>query len=236
MITRYLLKKNNISNPPYVGSTDVFRKEIDGKAHLVIDISSYKYRMCEVKEIIDLTKSQTNGSKFTLGFINEHPGKIPVYGAVKFDNKPSYGYVEDNAIIVEEIGGKRRESKVRYFEDCLTYNIDGQGGCGYVFYRRGRFSLSEKVKPLPIKNEYKDSLDPLYLKYVLQPLFLANVRGRKITKEIIQDLLVPIPINEDETFDLNAQKIIASKYKKMEEIKLALCKQIDSVIEISLDF
>ena len=211
-------------------------KDILVQSDVEIDISAYKYNMVEVQNLFDLSKSQTNGSKFTLSFINEHSGDIPVYGAVKFDNKPSYGYVEDNVSISETINGKTRQTKVKYFENCLTYNIDGQGGCGYIFYRKGRFSLSEKVKPLPIKLEYIDSIHPLYLKYILQPLFLSNVRGRKITKQIIKDLQIPIPVNKNGSFDLNAQKVIASRYGKIIEIKQGLCKQIDKVLEIELEF
>ncbi len=200
-----------------------------------IDLSKYHYVNKAVKEVIDLSQSSTNGSKFTLGFIQKHPGSIPVYGAAKFEEKVGYGYVMDNAVIVETLNGKTTKSKVKYFEDCLTYNIDGQGGCGYIFYRKGRFSLSEKVKPLIIFDKYRDCLDPEYLKYVMQPVFLANVRGRKITKAIIEELLIPIPIKEDGNFDLDAQKEIAGKYKQVENIKKALCKQIDSVLKIGLE-
>jgi hypothetical protein len=189
----------------------------------------------EVQEIFDLTKSSTNGSKFTLSYIQNNSGNIPVYGAVKFENRVSYGYVRDNAVIEENNNGKINKTKVKYFENCLTYNIDGQGGCGYIFFRTGRFSLSEKVKPLIIFDKYKDFLDPMYLKYVMQPIFLANVRGRKITKTIIQNLVISIPIKEDGSFDLKAQKEIAEKYKKLGEIKKILCSQINHVLDIELD-
>jgi len=54
----------------------------------------------------------------------------------------------------------------------LTYNIDGLAG--YIFYHEGRFSLSEKVRPLVIKEEYADKVNPLYLKLHLLIFFLEN--------------------------------------------------------------
>ncbi|AVK48925.1 hypothetical protein AXY43_13325 [Clostridium sp. MF28] len=207
-----------------------------------IDLSIYPYKEINLGEIFDLSQT-SNGSKFTKTFIKSNPGNIPVYGASKFEEEVSYGYVKDNAEIVETKNGKKIITKVRYFEDCLTYNIDGTAG--YVFYRKGKFSLSEKVKPLIIVNTYKDYIDENYLKYILQPIFRMNTRGRKgpngenefskIGKNIIQDLFIPIPVKEDGKFDLETQKLIANKYKKAETIKNALCKQIDETLKITIE-
>ena len=104
-----------------------------------------------------------------------------------------------------------------------------------MFYRTGRFSLSEKVRPLIIFDKYKDKLDPIYLKYVLHPLFLSKVRGRKINKTIIHDLQIPIPIKENGEFDLKAQKEISEKYKKLEAIKEQVINEIDKVLNITVE-
>ncbi len=202
--------------------------------YLVAEQTDYKYVYPKINKIFDLTKS-TNSSKFTIGFINANQGDVPVYGAVNTENYASYGYVKDNIIIEENKNGKITKTPVRYFENCLTYNIDGEGACGYVFYRTGRFSLSEKVRPLIIFDEYKDKLDPIYLKYVLHPLFLSKVRGRKINKTIIQDLQIPIPVKENGEFDLKAQKEISEKYKKLEAIKEQVINEIDKVLSITVE-
>lgn len=212
------------------------------KMSIDIDLSKYKYSNIEVKNIFDLSKS-TNGSKFTKGFIKDNPGDIPVYGATKKDDEVGYGYVRDNAEIEVVKNGEKSVTKVKYFENCLTYNIDGSAG--YIFYRKGKFSLSEKVRPLIIFNQYKDSLDPEYLKYVIQPIFRENARGRKgpngqneftkISREVIQNLLVPIPIKEDGTFNIDDQREIAEQYKRIEKVKREICKQIDKLLTIKID-
>ena len=82
----------------------------------------------KVVDLFDLTVS-TNSSKFTKTFVKENSGDIPVYGASS-DSLPSYGYVKDNAVIIDKDG--KHEFPVRYFENCLTYNIDGLGICFFI--------------------------------------------------------------------------------------------------------
>ena len=191
-----------------------------------------KSKSMKIKDIFDLSIG-SNGSNFTKTFIKNHSGDIPVYGASKDDEIPSYGYVEDNAVIEEKKNGKIQETKVKYFNDCLTYNIDGFAG--YIFYREGKFSLSEKVRPLIIKGEYKKYLIPEYLKYVIEPKFRNNRKGRlgeserneytKLYINMIEDIEINIPINEDGTFDLEKQNQIVSKHKAIEEMKKSILEK-----------
>lgn len=190
----------------------------------------------KIKDVFDLSVS-SNSSNFTKAFIKNNSGDIPVYGASKEDENPSYGYVVDNAIIKEKRNNKTQETRVKYFNDCLTYNIDGFAG--YVFYRKGKFSLSEKVRPLIIKDEYRDFLNPEFLKFAIEPIFRNNRKGRlgenekneytKLHINMIEDIEINIPINEDGTFDLEKQKQIVSKYKTIEEMK-------NSILEKGLPF
>lgn len=213
------------------------RKQLKNTS-LEIDLSNYKYKEVFVSEIFNLNES-TNNSKFTKKFIRENPGDIPVYGATKLKNEVGYGYVCDNATIKNANGKK---SYVKYFRDCLTYNIDGSAG--YIFYREGKFSLSEKVRPLIIKEKYRNSLDYEYLKYIAEPIFRRNIRGRKgpngeneftkISNTIIKDLLIPIPINENGNFDISLQKEIATMYKNAEQIKEGIIISIDKAIDTSV--
>lgn len=185
-----------------------------------------KSKSMKIKDIFDLSIG-SNGSNFTKTFIKNHSGDIPVYGASKDDEIPSYGYVEDHAVINEKKNGKIQGTKVKYFNDCLTYNIDGFAG--YIFYREGKFSLSEKVRPLIIKDEYKNYLIPEYLKIAIEPIFRSNRKGRlgesekneytKLYINMIENIELKIPINKDGIFDLEKQREIVSKYKSIDEMK-----------------
>ena len=190
----------------------------------------------KIKDVFDLSVG-SNGSNFTKTFIKNNSGDIPVYGAGKEGEFPNYGYVVDNAIIKEKRKNKLLETKVKYFNDCLTYNIDGFAG--YVFYRKGRFSLSEKVRPLIIKDEYRDFLNPEFFKFVIEPIFRNNRKGRlgknekneytKLYINMIENIEINIPIKKDGTFDLEKQNQIVSKYKAIEEMK-------NSILEKGLPF
>lgn len=129
-------------------------------------------------------------------------GNIPVYGASKFEDYIGYGHIKDNL------------ERVKYFSDCLTWNIDGSIG---IFYRNGRFSLSEKVIPLILKPEYDKLLNKSYLRYailaeVMKSPFSFTNKGNKTR---LGDILIKIPISGDK-IDAKKQDTI-SKY----------CEEID---------
>ena len=73
-------------------------------------------------ELFDLSV-KTNNSKFTKVFVEKNRGHIPVYGASKNEKTVDYGYIKDNL------------EGIKYFRDCLTWNIDGS--IGKVFLRQG---------------------------------------------------------------------------------------------------
>lgn len=183
----------------------------------------YNFSLKKIDEIFDLTR-ETNNSKFTKTFINKHKGTIPVYSASKDPNNVEYGYVADNL------------KGIKYFNDCLTWNIDGS--IGVAHFREGKFSLSEKVIPLIIKDKYIKSLDYIFLKYTIENEFKKYSFGfkNKAGKSKIKNILIPIPIKPNGEFNLEAQKEIANKYKKIEEIKKIIDTELKKIEETKIDY
>ena len=167
-----------------------------------------------VSEIIDFNKSKTNGSKFTKTFIQENMGDIPVYGASLDETEVSYGYVKDGL------------EGIKYFKDCLTWNIDGSAG---IFYRKGYFSLSEKVIPLIPFENIQDLIDLDFLKYSIMysKEFAEFGFSNKAGKGKLGEIKINIPIKSDGSFDLEKQKELAKKYKDIEEKKKVLLEKIE---------
>lgn len=198
-----------------------YKKQIE---ELNIDIfDDYKFSICKINHIFDLN-IKTNNSKFTKSFIDSNKGNIPVFSASKFPENIDYGYVLDNL------------NNIKYFENCLTWNIDGS--IGKAHYRLGRFSLSEKVIPLILKKDLEKSFDIRFLKYKIEIEFSKHSFGfgNKAGKGKIQDIEIQIPINIKGEFDLEAQQEIAEKYRKIEQIKKSISQELDKTANIEIDY
>ena len=192
-------------------------QELNEKKRFKIEYKNFK-----IDDIFYLS-IKTNSSKFTKTFINKHKGEIPVYSASKFPEAVDYGYVKDDL------------KGIKYFEDCLTWNIDGS--IGKAHYRKGRFSLSEKVIPLIVKDELQDKLDINFLKNIIESEFAKHSFGfgNKAGKGKIKDIEIQIPVDRNGNFDLSTQKEIAEKHKKTENIKSAIRLELDKISEINID-
>ena len=100
-----------------------------------------------------------------------------------------------------------------------------------VFFRKKRFSLSENVMPLIIKDTYKDYFDEVYLKYSIEKeLKKYNFDfSNTVIKSKIKNIKIKVPINFQGQFDLEKQKEIAEKYKQIEEIKEKIIKELEKI-------
>ena len=196
-------------------------------------MSKVEYREFSLENIIDFNKSITNGSEFTKSLINKNKGSIPVYGASNDENEVSYGYVKDNLIIKPKNNSKPK--KIKYFENCLTWNIDGSVA---IFYRKGRFSLSEKVIPLIPYDNIIDKIDLYYLKYVIinskeySDFGFSNKAGKNKLKKI----KVKFPVDENGNFNIDEQINISQKYRKVEEYKYKLLNKKNEIERINVKF
>lgn len=178
-----------------------------------------KYVTVPLWKIFDFSIGTNSG--LTKSFVNSNKGTIPVYGASKDTLLASYGYIKDNL------------PGVKYFENCLTYNKDGTSG--YLFFRKGRFSLSEKVVPLIVWPGLAPMLDYEYLKYAIEAVStkIDYTYSNKATKTKFKDILVQIPVLDDGMYDISLQKKLSKKYKQIEsqrELLLEKKRQIKNLI------
>lgn len=187
---------------------------------LYIENTSLKYKKIRLDDIIDFNLIQTNGSSFTKKFINNHKGEIPVYGASQFMDEVSYGYIADN------IEG------VKYFEDIVTWNIDGSIK---AFNRKGKFSLSEKVLPIYIKEQYKDDIDKDFLVREMNKLVITNnfSRFNKPGKGKLKKSYINIPIEKGE-YSIRHQLMIEAQYKIFEQTMNAFVEKLKQLKKIKV--
>lgn len=87
-------------------------------------------------------------------------------------------------------------------------------------------------------------IDLTYIKYVLEPIFRANKKGREgdlgkneyttLNSDMIKKMkdTIPIPILDNGSYDIEKQKELAIKYEKLENIKLELMNKIIELTNI----
>lgn len=174
----------------------------------------------EIRKIFDFPKTN---SKITKRFCNSHRGTIPVYASSKDENS-TLGLIQDNLV------------GVKYYENCLSWNRNGS--VGYVFVRNHKFATNEDHRALRIKDEYKDQLDKLYLKFEIEIQLFFNGFSflNKCGVDKIKEVLIQIPIKNNGEFNLDKQKELAEKYIKIQELKNNLKLLLSEFLKLKVEF
>lgn len=168
---------------------------------------------------IDFNKmvAHHNGNAaYTKEYCQQHKGPIPVFSA---NNNTPIAYMDS----------------ADYSGEFLTYS---KNGCaGYITIKKGDFSVNGDRCVITLNDGF-ENIDLYYLKYYLEPIFRANIKGRmgingkneytKINSTMIKklNLQIPIPVLPDGSFDIAKQKEIAQKYATIESIKQELYNQV----------
>ncbi|MCK5475160.1 MAG: N-6 DNA methylase [Candidatus Pacebacteria bacterium] len=193
----------------------VYKKKINELNVEIGDISK-KNKLVEIKDIFNIEKGK---SKYTNKYIQSYSGEYPLYSSQT---------VNDGTI-----------GKINSFDfdnKCITWTTDGIHA-GTVFLRNGRFSMTTHCGVLILKNDTENiSLDFVYsfLKENLKQ-YARGEQNKRITVNIIREIKVLFPVDKVGDFDLEMQEEIAEKYKKIENIKLAINLELDKISEIEID-
>lgn len=206
---------------------DIIEEKIVGTEEIKSKISSYQkqidelsveideddeYKKASIIQIFDLGRGN---SKFTQTYIDQNKGEYVVYSANTKQNGV-FGYIDT----------------FDYDIECLQMTTNGNAGT--LFYReKHKFSINGDARIL-IKKD--DNLDYHYLLYALQREFAVYHFNweNKPTIEKIKPIEIPIPINSKGEFDLEKQKEIAEKYRKVEEIKKAISAELEKVSKVEV--
>ena len=136
------------------------------------------------------------------------------------------------------------------FDYLDTYDYDGEyltwakdGLAGYLMLHNEKFSLTGH-RGILLPTSKCVNIDLKYIKYVLEPVFRANKKGREgdlgkneyttLNSMMIKRMedTIPIPVKEDGTYDLIKQKELSAKYEQIEHIKNELFCMLIELIEI----
>jgi len=198
--------------------------EIDDLSEITFTVELPKETMTlRIDEIFDLEQT-TNRSSFTKAFVNGHKGNIPVYSASRNLKNAGYGFIKDNL------------PDIKYYENILTWNIDGS--VGKAFLRNVRFSLSEKVIPLILKKKWEGLIDYTYVKYLLEQkvLELGFAYSNKAGKSRIRDISIEFPFKKPDVLpDIDKQKAMVVKYSQAYTTKDNLIQYLQDLVSISVE-
>ncbi len=177
---------------------------------------NYEFTTLSIQKIFKVVKGL---SKYTNKYIKQNIGNFPVYSSQTV-NEGIIGYI----------------NSYDYDTQCLTWTTDGIHA-GTVFFRDGKFSMTTHCGALLPKEKNKIDLGYLYfyLKTNLKK-YAVGEQNKRITVNIIKKIEIPIPIKPNGKFDLEAQKEIANKYKKIEEIKKIIDVELKKIEETKIDY
>jgi type I restriction-modification system DNA methylase subunit len=124
--------------------------------------------------------------------------------------------------------------------DCegITWTTDGIYA-GTTFYRNGKFSITNVCGLMTLKKEFADII---FLPFVNAVLNFRNIATGDANKKVMTNvilntnIILKVPINSNGDFDLPAQKEIAEKYRKIEQIKKNISEELDKISKIEIEF
>ena len=90
-----------------------------------------------------------------------------------------------------------------------------------------------------MKDEFKNNLFLPFLNEIIDFKKIATgTDNKKVMTNVVlnSNILLKIPVNTKGEFDLEAQKEIAEKYRKIEQIKKSISAELDKIANIEIDY
>ena len=168
--------------------------------------------------INDLFATEKGKAKYTKKYGNLHLGEYPVYSASS--SKPL------THIDTFDYDGKYQ-----------TWSTNGFAGTILVI--EGKFSINGD-RGILVPREGRTDLDFEYMKYVIQPIFRELAKGRKgdngedeFTKlypSMLDNVMIPVPVDQEGNVDLQAQKEIAKRFFAVEQCRHDVIEKLDALL------
>jgi type I restriction-modification system DNA methylase subunit len=195
------------------------KKSDIASCNVVIDLKDYSMREFTLDELLDPVRGK---SKYTKRYGDTNKGIYPVYSASA--NKPL------TSIDTFDYNGSY-----------LSWSTNGFAG--NVSILTDRFSINGDRGVLLPKRE---DIDIQYLRYLLQPIFRRLAKGRrgdrgtdeftKLYPSMIVDVKIHLPINEDGSVSIEAQKEIAQTYRAVDDYKYDILTKLCVIQEQKVSF
>lgn len=181
-----------------------------------LDLDGYTMTCYKLPLLFSTTKGL---AKYTKKYGNANSGEYPVYSASSF-------------------------APLTFIN---TYDYDGKymtwstnGFAGTILILDGKFSINGD-RGILVPKDGRTDLDFDYMKFTLEPIFREMAKGRKgdngedeFTKlypSMLDDVMIPVPVDKDGNIDLIAQQEIAAKYLAVEQCKKDILEKLQALID-----
>ncbi|MBR9683668.1 hypothetical protein GOV03_03960 [Candidatus Woesearchaeota archaeon] len=130
-----------------------------------------------------------------------------------------------------------------YYKNCLTWSVDGYAGTIFIRNENNKTNEDKKKFYFTINNHSgilvpkSDNIFLPFIKEIIQPIFYKKSKGygnNKVGTNQINDIMVKVPINKKEKYDLEIQKKIAKKYQEIKELKIELIQKLDILAKVKI--
>ncbi|MDR1580722.1 MAG: N-6 DNA methylase [Synergistaceae bacterium] len=197
------------------------RRELEQKR---FEISKIAIKMpnafidCKMKriEVSEAFLIERGNGKYTKAYTQKHRGEYSLYSG---NTTRSFAAIDS----------------FDYDVPCLSWVIDGLAG--YMMCHDNPFSATNHRGVLLPKSK---RIDLGYAKYILEPLFRREKKGRlgengeneytSLPPFMIQNIEFDVPVNDEGIFDVTAQQEIAKAYNTVEQYKKEILGKLDTLI------
>lgn len=167
-------------------------------------INKYSKSKAEVKKISDICEI-TRGRVIPKSVLKSNRGDYPVYSSQTLNNG-----------VFGKIG------TYDFNGEYVQWTTDG-ANAGSIFYRNGKFSVTNVCGLLKVKEEYKKTIKVSYLAYILEKIAKEYVNyatsNPKLMSNVMANIKVPLP-------DIEVQNAMVKILDKWKELTIGLIAEL----------
>lgn len=190
--------------------------------------NDYLHRGVKISEIFDIV----SGFAFKKGLFTAKNTNIPIIRIQNISEKrPRFVYYQ-----------KSEKIDPKFLVTAGDYLLPLSGSYFKLteWKQEGKFYLNQRIAKLTLKKEYKEKLDGNFLQvmlsYVEKEISKLGYSGNNNLRiNDVKNITIAVPITKENEFDLEAQKQMSKKYKKVESIKSAINFELDKISETNID-
>ncbi len=126
-------------------------------------------------------------------------------------------------------------------KDDYLLSLSGAAGFNLIKWLGEEGYLNQRITKIKLKDEFSSNLIEDYIEILITDIYqelnsLGNGQNNNLSRKNLNQINFKIPINSKGVFDLKAQKEIAEKYRKVEQIKKSISAELDKIVNIDIDY